>query len=441
MISALVSVLLVALLGVPIVRAVDRAARGALLAAMSFLYGSGAVFLLMLTLSTLQVRWTAGVAGISALALFGVAAFIATRRSGPHSTGTYGRMHVIDLVTLVSVAGYALFMTLAAPWEWDFWAIWGLKAKVFFEAGGLDWRFLENPWNAFVHPDYPMLVPLNFDFAALVSGTWDDRWIGVMSAAWGVSLLLLLRALAARETTPLLASLLTLALAAPSLSRYVGMAEGALVAFGAAGVLFVRQALRDEDAASWRHGALMMGLAANCKNEGVALVAAVTLALVVVRGARGGVVSRIMRLWPAYVLIAPWIVVRAAHALPTDLAGGDAIARLIERLGHAGEILRLLAVRLYEPWAWAALLVGLLAVPAAAIVRERFVFIVTSIQLVFFIGAYFATPYDVQWHVFTSWPRLTTQLAVPISFVVLLMLAQSLRSADAAQVESPPHWG
>jgi hypothetical protein len=434
MISAIVSVLLVTLLGVPIVRAVDRAARGALLGAMSFLYGSGAVFLLMLTLSTLQARWTAGVVGVSALALFGVAGFVATRRSGTDSTGTYERMHVIDLVTLVSVAGYLLFMTLAAPWEWDFWAIWGLKAKVFLEAGGLDWRFLENPWNAFVHPDYPMLVPLNFDFAALVSGTWDDRWIGVMSAAWGVSLLLLIRALAARETTPLLASLLTLALVASSLSRYVGMAEGALVAFGAAGVLFVRQALRDDDAASWRHGALMMGFAANCKNEGIALVAAVTLALVVVRGARGGIVSRIMRIWPAYVLVAPWIFVRAAHALPTDLAGGDAIARFIERLGHAGGILRLLAVRLYEPWAWAALLVGLLAVPAAAIVRERFVFIVTAIQLVFFIGAYFATPYDVQWHVVTSWPRLTTQLAVPISFVVLLMLAQALCAPNETPV-------
>lgn len=426
MTSAIVAVLLLALLGAPIVRLVDRGANGALLAGMSFLYGSGAMFFVLLALSVLHLRWTAGTVGASALALFALAAYMAVRGSATGSIRGTERLHAIDGLTLLTLAGFSLYATLAAPWAWDFWAIWGLKAKVFLEAGGLDWRFLESGWNVFMHPDYPVLVPLNFDFASLVAGAWDDRWIGLLGVAWGASLLLVVRALAARETISLFASLLTLALAAASLSRYVGLGEGALVAFGAAGVLFIRRALRDDDAAAWRHGALMLGFAANCKNEGVALLAAVTLALLVVRGARGGVVSRITRLWPAYALAAPWIIVRAAHVLPTDILGGDAIARYADRLWHGGEILLLLASSLYEPWSWAALLAGLLVVPAAAIVRERFVLIVTAIQLVFFVGAYFATPYEVGWHVFTSWPRLTAQLAVPIAFVVLLMLAQVL---------------
>ena len=87
----------------------------------------------------------------------------------------------------------------------------------------------------------------------------------------------------------------------------------------------------------------MLGFAANCKNEGVALLGAVVLALVVVRGAGGGIVSRITRLWPAYLLAAPWMLIRAAHALPTDLVSGDALTRIIDRLGQAGPILRLLS--------------------------------------------------------------------------------------------------
>ena len=101
-------------------------------------------------------------------------------------------------------------------------------------------------------------------------------------------------------------------------------------------------------------------------------MAAVTLAMAVA-GPRAGLASRVKRLWPAYALAAPWIAIRAFHALPTDLAGGGAFARLVERLGHADSILALLASRLFQPWAWIALVAALLVIPAAVIVRERFV--------------------------------------------------------------------
>src|SRR5207248_1695527 len=141
------------------------------------------------------------------------------------------------------------------------------------------WHFLESLWNTFAHPDYPLLVPLNYDFAALLNGGWNDRWLGLFGVAWAIALALVARSLAARETSTLFASLLTLLVAALGFSRYIGLAEGALIAFGGAGVLFMRRALLDDDAAAWRHGALMLGFAANCKNEGLALLVAVTIAL------------------------------------------------------------------------------------------------------------------------------------------------------------------
>jgi hypothetical protein len=225
------------------------------------------------------------------------------------------------------------------------------------------------------------------------------------------------------------------------------MAEGALIAFGSAGVLFLRAALRDDDPAAWRHGALMLGFAANCKNEGMALLVAATIAVIAVSWSRGLAVSRgendaagprnrvtarLMKLWPAYALAAPWLLLRAVHTLPTDIAGGSVASRLLARLPYAHEILAFLAARLYEPWFWVAVLAGILIAPAAARRRERFVLLVTVIQVVFYVLAYLATPNNVRWHVLTSWSRLTGQIAVPITFVVFLMLANSLRRGEDA---------
>lgn len=436
MTTTLVAILSLAVLGIPIALNADRRGRGAMLIGTAYLYGSGAMFFVLLTLSVVHVRWTLVSVTATALVVFCLLGARASRPLGRDDGGRDARAprpHVLDVLTLVTITGYALYATLASLWEWDFWAIWGLKAKTFLESGGIDWRFLESRWNTFTHPDYPLLVPLNFDFVALVSGGWNDRWIGLLYVAWGTALLLVVRALAARETSPFFAALVTLTLAALSVSRYVGLGEGALIAFGSCGVLFVRAALDDDDAASWRNGALMLGFAANCKNEGLALLVAVTIAVLLF--AR----KRVLRLWPAFALAGPWLLLRATHALPTDIIGGSALSRLPARLPDAPAIFAFIAARLYQPWFWVAILAGILIAPAAARRRERFVLLVSLIQLVFFVAAYFGTPYEVHWHVMTSWPRLTRQIAVPITFVVFLMLANSLRgSQDAPHAKARP---
>ncbi len=438
MTATLIAILTLTVLGIPIALSADRSSRGPMIIGTSFLYGSGTMFLVLLTLSIAHIRWTLISVSVAALAIFSAAAVIARRQPSTGNQQSPARPHVFDLLTIITIAGYALFATVVPLWEWDFWAIWGLKAKAFLEIGAIDWPFLQSHWNAFLHPDYPLLVPLNFDFVALAGG-WNDRWLGLLFVAWGVALLLIIRALAARELTPFYASLLTLGLAGIAVSTNIGLAEGALIAFSSAGVLFVRTALLDDDAAAWRNGALMLGFAANCKNEGMALLVAVTLALLAVSWSLKRATARLFKLWPAYALAAPWLVLRATHALATDIAGGSAVVRLMARLPHAHQILGYLAAKLYKPWFWVAVLAGILIAPAAARRREAFVLLVTAIQLVFFAGAYFVTPHDIHWHVLTSWPRLTGQIAVPIAFVVFLMLANSLRGGeDAPHAEARP---
>jgi len=144
--------------------------------------------------------------------------------------------------------------------------------------------------------------------------------------------------------------------------------------------------------------------------------------------------SHILRLWPAYALAAPWLILRATHTLASDIAGSDAPARLLARLRFTPQILGELAARLYHPWFWVVILAGVILMPRK---DERFVLLVTAIQLAFYIGSYFVTPYDVRWHIGTSWPRLTEQIAVPIAFVVFLALAEIVgRGEDARDAEA-----
>jgi hypothetical protein len=439
MIAALIAILSMTVLGLPITLAVERRARGPLLVGASFLYGSGAIFLILLALSVVKLRWTLPGITLVALAVFCAVSILARKLPATGKPQPAVHAHVFDVVTLLALTSYALYATLASLWDWDFWAIWGLKARVFLEAAGIDWHFLGSRWNTFNHTDYPLLVPLNFDFVALLNGGWSDRWLGLLCVAWGVAAVLIVRGLAARETSPFFASLLGLALASSAVSTYFGLAEGALIAFGGAGVLFVRVALRDDDDAfAWRHGALMLGFAANCKNEGLALLVAVTIAVAAVSWYRGGETPRLRRLmtatklWPAYALAAPWLLLRLTHVLPTDIAGGSAFSRLMARLPEVHQILGYLMANLHEPWFWIAILAAILIAPAAVRGRERFVFLVTAIQLLFYVVAYLASPHDLHWHVQTSWARLTGQVATPITFVVFLMLANSLRGSQDA---------
>jgi len=421
--AVLIAIISLTVLGIPIALALDRAARGPLLLGAAFLYGSGTIFLVLLV-----VPWTLPAVAIGALTVAIIAAIVAYRRRAHSSLITHhASLHLIDIATAVTLAGYACYATIAPLWEWDFWAIWGLKARVFFEHGGIDWQFLGRPWNAFTHPDYPLLLPLNFDFLALAGGGWNDRWLGILFVAFGVAVLLVARGLASRETTPLFAALLTFALASIATSRYIGLAEGALIAFGGVGVLFAREALLRDDPAAWRHAAVMLGFAANCKNEGLAMLVAVSVAVAVIR-LRG-----VIRLWPAYALAAPWMLLRMTHDLATDIAEGSTLGRALHRLPYTPQIVAFLSEHLYEKGFWIALLAGLVIAPAAARAREHFILLFTGIQLAFYVGSYFITPHDVRWHVMTSWSRLTDQIAVPLAYVVFLMLADLIRRGEDAR--------
>ncbi len=166
------------------------------------------------------------------------------------------------------------------------------------------------------------------------------------------------------------------------------------------------------------------------KNEGIALLAVTAVGIVVSDPRRW---RRVVRLWPALVLLAPWMLLRAAHALPTDIASGNVLGRLLERAAHPVEVFTILTKALVDPWSWAVILLALVIVPRG-VQRERFIVTVTFLQIAVYIATYFVTPNDVTWHIMTSWQRLTRQIQIPITAACVILLAQF-----AAGGEDAPH--
>jgi hypothetical protein len=413
----LVALLVAAVAGAGVALLLDRRAAGTLVAGEALLLGIAACAAILLTLSVIGVLWSRSSFGaamaVVIVASWAAAAYSLRARIAP---ATFPRPAVgaflLYALTILLVAGYARFATAGPVWEFDFIGDWGFKARTFFVAGRIDWSFLEHPPHYDVHPDYPPLLPLGFDLFAVVRGSWDDTTMGLLSIVFAGALLLILHRLALEETSSRLAAAFVTAAMVPfACSPWIGIAEGPFVAYATAAILLLRRG-------SVAPGAVMLGLAAATKNEGLTLVGAVAVALLVDRRRRD-----VPRLWPAVAVALPWLVLRSIHGLRTDLTTGDVSSRVIAHLRDPRPLLMaLLQHGAGKPLLWIALAAGLAVTFRLLLREERFALAALLLQFLCYIGAYLVTPHAVDWHVQWSWERLVSHLSPVLTYVVLVRL-------------------
>jgi hypothetical protein len=378
----------------------------------AYLLGAGAVALLLF----IGIPWSR----LSIVVMLAVVALafglVARNRLAADLGFRFSAASLIDLLTVVVVAGYARLATAGPSPETDHVIFWGLKAKKFWLARGIDWQFLENPFNAFAHVDYPLLVPLQFDWLTIAAGGWPDRWLGVVNVAYGIATLLVVRSFLAEEIEPpWQRSLVLLAITPVALSPWIGIAEGPLVAYATTGLLYVRRG-------EIERGALHLGLAAMCKNEGLALVVSAAVATLLVAGVR-----RLARFWPAAAIVVPWLVLRRLHHLQTDLTTSGIVSRVFAHLQNPEPIFHAMAqYSLGKPMLWIGVLAALVVGMRDLVRRERFLAIAISVQLLFYVSAYLVTPRDVVWHVRWSWERIVNQIAPTLVFLSLVLVSRAI---------------
>jgi hypothetical protein len=311
--------------------------------ALAWLLGSGPTAFWMLLVSLAGIRWNlpvillpwAGVvaawgfrrlrpgAGVSASAETPTVPASGTGGSLPPWVGPAGQALIGIAVVLACVEA---LIPLSAWGNWDAWAIWNLKVRAFWTAGGLPKPFLLELRYDFSHPDYPPGMPLLQTFLAYWAGGVSETLLRCAAPLYHLALVWLmaglLRELGLKEERWLLAGAYAIM---PRVfeQAHTGYSDLPLAAAATAALLFLVRATRGE-APPWTV-ALFCGIAGLIKGEGLILSAGCG-ALIGVWWLAGRTGSKqALAAWALmFALLAPWRGVVAGWGLkPTFEISGS----------------------------------------------------------------------------------------------------------------------
>ena len=327
---------------------------------------------------------------------------------------------------------------------WDAFAIWNLKARFFFFAGGDHWIRAFSDAIVWSHTDYPILLPLNVARLWFYIGSPSQSASGLLSVVFVLLGVALLFGAIARPCGRTLAFGATFALlATPALMRQSvwQIADIPLSFYLSASLALVLAAGRCSrpNANLLMLAGLLAGCAAWTKNEGNLFAIAITVSIALVGVGNHFRDRATLALHFARGLALPLLVVafmKISFAGESDLVtdfGADSLGRTLEFERHAMIVVSF--VRSLLSLAGIPLLAVLTALAVAARFRAtmqpgRMVAAATlalALQLAGDYGVYLVTDRDLAWHLGTSNLRLLVQLWPS----ALLLIFTSLETSDA----------
>ncbi len=338
---------------------------------------------------------------------------------------------------LISITIFIKVSALAPHGQWDAWAIWNHKARLWFHSGAL-------PEEAFLsgitisHPDYPLLLP------GLVASRWagytmnDTTLVPVMVAALYTFGAIGLLVSSLRRTKGMVSAAVAGLILICSASYFVhGTNQYADVPLGyyLLSVFILLAASGETDGASRWKILLTTGFCAGCaawmKNEGVmmlmALVLIYTLCSVVCRRWEG-FVKNLLAIFtgaaaPLAVLIYFKLFIAGESYLNSHEVHSDLLARITTPERYNAIIgaftdgifsYSSAAVSGYSVSVIFLILVGMAIVGKGADWQNKIVIsMMAMILAACFVGyslVYLITPIDLDWHINRSLTRLLTQL-------------------------------
>ncbi len=380
------------------------------------------------------------------LALLVVALIVRQRFLGRPASPLWPRLHRDRLTLLLSaVALFALLLALfnfSALYQvrphgrYDAWAIWNLSARL-IQRGGETWTHNFSP--AFLHADYPLLLPLN------VARLWQYLHSETQRAPMALAGLytftcagLLVAGL--RRARDLRQALLAGAvLLCTPLFMAWGTSQEADVPTAcyllATLVLFQRGAVSGFDPGSLALAGLLAGFAAWTKNEGLLFLA----------GAGGGLAFYLV--WKHRSLPRPLLFFALGAALPlaeiiyfkqaiapaNDLINAHNLATLLQKIADPQRYLTILSYLvkfLVSFGGWPIPLLLILAgylllmrpyLPSGERPAIRLIAALLAFQLLGYLAIYLITPHPLDWHIPKSFDRLLLHLYPSFLFLFFLI--------------------
>jgi hypothetical protein len=416
-----------------------------------------------------------------AILLVGVALLLRQRRdvvSASPPAWRWTSVHYVlaaALIVLTCLAGAITASTYAsAPHgRWDAWAIWNLRAK--YLAGEGTWRNAVSPLLAETHPEYPLGTP------ALIARTWvyggrdfDPRVPAVIAALYALATLLILVGALGTIRGPTIGLLAgCILLCGQSWVAEVGSqyADVPLGLYFVAVLALVAVAIASESEGVSNHRAavlagLLAAFGAFVKNEGLAFVAVVLVALAVTSNGR--------RQWRAFAIgLAPALVLVLLYKVfvaPSDPSLAQGLGAMISKASDFSRwraIASALAERAWTLGEWYAhpiLLAGVVwfvlrprretqrqgavgwfaanfagnsAAPQSIIGQALPLGIASALMIAAYVGAYLISPAELKWQLDTSADRLLVQILPAVLVSVFMAAAPELAVAPAIAERKP----
>jgi hypothetical protein len=464
------------LAGAGVLAAVGIAPRGPIAVlgwlCLAYVAGLAATMLVAIALVCAGVAVHAAVLGLASVAVGGAGIAVGLRRGWirrrPARRGGEFRSLVrrvrgwgveewLTAGIAVVLAGYA---ALGYRWArgmplgtWDAWSIWARKATILLDYGTVPTSFFGAHAYAFMHPDYPLLVPMLESIWFRFVGGADTQSLHVESWLLFVAALGAAAYLAARVTRPLVwAPLIAFVAIVPAvtgqlMTLYADVPMGLLLMLGA---LLVGLWLEERRGSLLALATLFLAAAANTKNEGLTSAVCVlgtafvvSAAMPAAAGRRADLRALLLAVAAFAVAIAPWRLWLAVHHVGGDMPVGKGLdpAYLADRTNRISPTLKALYAQLTDQGSWSFVLpLGIGVVLACLLAR-------TGRRLAAFYGlagvavflsvvwAYVINPNDLSFQLPTSVNRTVDGLMFLAIAALLQLTGVLLRYA--ASTRSP----
>lgn len=182
----------------------------------------------------------------------------------------------VTVLSIISIVVFILFFfqALSIPVaHLTGLGVWGLKARAFFEIGGIDFDFLNDPHRHYCHGSYPLGFPLFLAYCFSWMGAFDDWAIKLVPVIMGFSFAGMLLFIFGKLKLDLLSSLsfVLLFCTGPTFfdqSRYL-QAETMLLLFSLVGYYFLMEYLFCKKNCFLWGGFLFLAGASCIKQEGI----------------------------------------------------------------------------------------------------------------------------------------------------------------------------
>lgn len=317
---------------------------------LSFFIGCGILTMILFLASIFGIAWSGLMVSLISIGSAGLflTVIFKQKKVFPTMRKSFFKLTVVDwllvFLILANILTIAYLAVNKPVVNWDAWANWSLRAKVFYFEKGVPL----NPSHPYYlgrggHINYPLHIPIFEAWIYSVLGQWDDQSVKIVFPLYTVLFALFVYALirpAVDRTTALIFCLLFTLLpfaAYHSFSEYADLPTGLYLGLAVACAWLFMQTRQNGFIIT---SSLLLGMSAWVKNEGL-ILSGVALAVLFIYFRK----HALKVLLPAVLFITPWLVFKKIFNLGISNlspdAGGFVINFHEEAIGiFAAEIFR-----------------------------------------------------------------------------------------------------